>query len=360
MARSLALLSIVSGLTVLLATACASEVADGDGPDDTSDEPEVSTSNLTSAEKDAICNAVPRGRAWTAEESEQLLVEVAKKAVETKRANDALIAQRGVGGYVGAGTDFWKAIGRNDKAAAAAILRPKLKPGFDAARIAGEIKGTSCIGWVYTLLKDVYGRMGRANEWSAIERCGRAWDSDGLHVQQALIKNGWASPTLGFITDEAKIPGPASEVAIHREFLRSRARGTYFGTPVSTTSLMKNFLPSPGSSTRADEAQLLRIGKSRSLVFATVRGAYHVPLVVPSSVIPADLAPAGAARAAWIAAKDRGEPFVVESHLRRQPWDATNFEVRPMKQVIRETFDSNVTYATGTLLFAPLHGDLLQ
>jgi hypothetical protein len=359
MRRSLAFASLLSGLAVLFATACTEDLS---SPEDESgsDEPETSTSNLTRTEKEAICNAIPAPRAWTAEETELLLGEVTKRAVEMKRTNDALIAQRGVGGYVGAGTDFYKALLRNDKPAAAAIIRAKLKPGYDALRVAGEVKGTSCIGWDYVVLKEAYTKMGRANEWTAIERCGRAWDSDGLHVQQALIANGWTSPTLGFVTDENKIPGSAAEVAIHRTFLQARRQGTYYGTPVSKTTMMKNFLPTPGSTTRKDESLFLRVGGASSIGFVTVRGGYHVPLVVPASAVPAEAAPAGAARTAWLAAKTRGEPFILESHLRRQPWDPTNFEIRPLKELISETLSSNVTYATGTILFAPGGDELLE
>lgn len=95
------------------------------------------------------------------------------------------------------------------------------------------MQGTSCIGRVYEILREVYKSLGRESEWAAIEKCGRARDSDGLHVQQALIKNGWPAPTLGFVTDDAKAPGAGEDVDIHRGFLQSRAQGTYFGTPVS-------------------------------------------------------------------------------------------------------------------------------
>ncbi len=357
--RSWKVLSLCLGLSTVapagaLVTGCAEIGLDDAESEDTHEE--SAESNLTTAEKEAICNAIPAARPWTAAESEQLLDDVIRRVVEAKRKNDALIRERGVGGYAGAGTNFYKAILRNDKVAAAAILRPKLKPGYDALQIAGEIKGTSCIGYLYTVLRDVYADLGRSSEWAAIERCGRAWDSDGLHVQQALIKNGWLAPSIGFVSDERKLPGAESEVAVHKEFLRAAARGSYYGTPVSTTLMMKNFLPTPGSSTPIDSSYFLRVGSSRTLAFGTFRGAFHTPFIVPSATIPNDVLPSANVRAA----RDRGEPFVLESHRLREPWDDTNLEIRPLTAVISETFGQSVTYATGTMLFAPNGQDLLQ
>jgi hypothetical protein len=329
---------------------------DGQGAESEDAHEGSAESNLTSSEKEAICNAIPTPRPWTADESTKLLDGVVRRVVQAKRQNDALIRERGVGGYAGAGTNFWKAIDRGDKNAAAAILRPKLKPGYDALRIAGEIKGTSCIGYLYTVLRDVYAELDRSSEWAAIEKCGRAWDSDGLHVQQALIKNGWPAPSVGFVSDERKLPGTESEVTLHREFLRAAARGSYYGTPVSTTLMMKNFLPTPGSSTRVDDAYFLRVGASKTLAFGTFRGAFHTPFIVPGASIPADILTTDAARAAH----SRGEPFVLESHRLREPWDDTNLEIRPLTAVIAETFGQSVTYATGTMLFAPGGEALLQ
>ena len=342
-------------LPLSVAIACSTAT----GTDETEDA-RTEESMLTTSEKEAVCNAIPRARSWTPAESKVLLDAFVASVVKRKVENDALIASRGVGGYAGAGTEVWKAIERGDKAAAAALLRPKLKPGNDPLRVAGEIKGTSCIGYLYTVFKEVYATLGRESEWAAIEKCGRAWDSDGLHVQQALIRNGWVSPTLGFISDETKIPGGANEVAMHREFLRSQRAGSYFGTPVSKTKLLKNFLPTPGSSTPDDDAHFLRIGRGTSLVFGTFRGAFHTPAVVPAASIPVSVAPTDGTRAAWLAARERGEPFVLESHRLRQAWDPTNFEIRPLTFVMEETFDDSVTYATGTLLFAPGGEGLLQ
>jgi hypothetical protein len=348
----------VSILSGLLVAACAGDDAgDGGGNGDSEDAHETATENLTSSEKQAICNAIPRPRAWTTQESDKMLSEVVRRVSELKRKNDQLIRDRGVGMYAGAGTEFWQAMESGNKTRAAQILQPKLKPGNDARTVAGEIKGTSCIGFLYTIMREVYATLDRSPEWAAIEKCGRAWDSDGLHVQQALIKGGWLSPSIGFISDDRKIPGGDSEVALHKEFLRSAAQGSYFGTPVSRTRMMKNFLPTPGSPTAKDETYFLKVGTSKTLAFGTFRGAFHTPFIVPAASIPADLvASSPSARAA----RDRGEPFVLESHRLRQPWDATNIEVRPLKEVMTETFSQSVTYATGTMLFAPGGEALLQ
>ncbi|MBX3185697.1 MAG: hypothetical protein KF819_01730 [Labilithrix sp.] len=328
--------------------------ADGDATEADDDDSHASESNLTNAEKEAVCNAIPAPRPWTAEEHARLAAEVVRRFVDLKKKNDALIARRGVGAYAGARTEIWKAISlRNDRAAAAAMIKPKLKPGFDERVVAAEMQGTSCIGRVYEVLREVYEGLGRGAEWKAVEKCGRAWDSDGLHVQQALIKNGWPAPTLALVTDEARAPGSEAEKAVHAGFMRSVARGAYYGTPVSRTSMMKNFMPTPGSSTRLDESTLLAVGGAKFLGVGTLRGAYHVPFVVPAAMIPEDVAPEGAARAAWLAARRRGEPFILESHSLRQPWDATNFEIRPLKEAIAETMSQSVVYSTGTLLFSP-------
>lgn len=328
----------------------SSDDADGDRGtiDEEGDDSRSQESNLTSSEKDAICNRIPSPRAWTPEEQSKLVSEVVRRFVELKKKNDALVKERGVGGFAGARTEVYKAIVRNDIVAAAAIVKPKLKPGFDATQVAKSIQGTSCIGRVYEVLREVYKSLGREAEWTAIEKCGRAWDSDGLHVQQALIKNGWPAPTLGFVTDKAKAPGPAGEDAdIHAGFVRSIARGTYYGTPVSKTNVLENFLPSPGSATRKDETKLLQIGASKFLAVGTLRAAYHVPFIVNAAAVPDEAIPA------FLAAKRRGEPFVMESHSLRQPWDATNFEIRPLTEVIKETMTQSVVYSSGTILFAP-------
>jgi len=349
LALALALAALVVAFGSL--PACAAE-SDSEGED--SDDAHVSESNLTSTEKQAICNAIPAPRPWTADEKTKLASETVRRFVELKKKNDALIQTRGVGGYAGARTEIWKAISlRNDRAAAAALIKPKLKPGFDANRVAAEMQGTSCIGRIYDILREVYKDLGRGTEWAAIEKCGRAWDSDGLHVQQALIKNGWPAPTLGLVTDEAKPPGNAEEVALHRGFQRALTQGTYYGTPVSKTSVLKNFMPTLGSPTRRDDSVLNAIGQSKFLAVGTFRGAFHVPFIIPASAVPEDVAPTGAGRAAWLDARRRNEPFIMESHSLRQPWDATNFEIKPMKEVIGITMSESVVYSTGTILFAP-------
>ena len=328
--------------------ACGVSATDDDDSEDTHSS--GSESALTNTERKAVCAAIPAPRAWTEAEQTRLRDEVVRRFIEMKRKNDALIASRGVGAFAGVKSEVMKAIDRGDRATAIALVRAKLKPGHDPARVVDEIAGTSCIGRVYEILRAVYTDLGRTTEWNAIEKCGRAWDSDGLHVQQALIANGWQSPALGIVSDEAHLPGSAGEVAIHQEFLRAVSRGSYFDTPVSKTTVMKNFLPSPGSSTPKDDTMLRQIGQSKFLSMATLRGAYHVPFVVPAASIPDDFAKPGTSQRA---ARDRGEPFILESHSLRAPWDQTNFEIRPLTEAMSETFSSSVTYATGTLLFSP-------
>ena len=329
-------------------TACSLAATDEDDSEDA--HTSGGESALTNTEKKAVCAAIPAPRPWTEAEQTRLRDEVVRRFVEMKRKNDAQIATRGVGSFAGVKSEVMKAIDRGDRASAIALVRAKLKPGNDPARVVDEIAGTSCIGRVYAVLGAVYADLGRGDEWKAIEKCGRAWDSDGLHVQQALIANGWPSPALGFVNDEAHLPGNAAEVAIHQEFLRAAARGSYYQTPVSKTTLLKNFLPSPGSNTPKDDALLRQIGQSKFLAMATVRGAYHVPFVVPAASIPDDFAKPGTSQRS---ARDRGEPFILESHSLRAPWDPTNFEIRPLTEAMSETFGASVTYATGTLLFSP-------
>lgn len=347
----------VAVLSLLPTTGCAAIEDAGDaltGGNDEGDEDthESSEEALTTTEKEAVCNAIP-SKPFTAQDGETFRNEVITRFARLKRDNDALLARRGVGGYAGGRSEFMKAIYAGDEARAAQLIAPKLKPGFNARIVAKEIQGTSCIGRVYAVFKESYATLGRAAEWPAIEKCGRAWDSDGLHFQQALIKSGWPAPTLGLATDVAKPPGNAADVALHEEFLRARASGTYYGTPVSKTTLLQNFLPTPGSPTRPDETMFLELGRSKSLSVGTLRGAYHVPVVVSGTAVPADIAPTGAKRQAWLDARNRGEPFVLESHLTRAPWDATNFEIRPLREVISETFTTSATYGSGTLLMAP-------
>lgn len=345
---------------LLLALGGALAACAGESSNDEADPPEGVTEEapLTAAERaeaEAACGRIQAPRPWTREESEKLLTESARRFAELKRSNDALIARRGVGRFAGAKSATYKAVLSGDRRRVKELIRPHLKPGFDLDDVAADIEGTSCIGVVYRILGAVYADLGRADEWKTVETCGRKWGSDGLHVQQALIKNGWPSPTMGFITDANRLPGNNDEDrSQHRDFVNAAARGSYFGTPVSTAKMMKNFFPTPGSSTRADESVFLEVGKMNTIAMSTMRGAYHVPFIVPAHVIPEDLAPAGSARGEWTRARDRGEPFILESHSTREPWDATNFEVRSLRATIAETMGSSVTYGTGTMLFAPV------
>lgn len=337
-----------------LALACGSAEEDDsdvglEGPED------MPLTAAERAEAERVCDLIQPPRPWTRAESEKLLTESARRFNELKRENDALIARRGVGRFAGAKSAVYKAKLENNRRRMKDLIRPHLKAGFDLDAVVDEVEGTSCIGVVYRILSAVYKDLGREQEWKTIEACGRKWGSDGLHVQQALIKNGWPSPTMGFVTDANRLPGNNdADRSQHRDFVNAAARGSYFGTPVSQAKMMKNFFPTPGSSTRVDESVFLEVGKMNTIAMSTMRGAYHVPLIVPAHVIPEDLAPSGSARNEWVRARDRGEPFILESHSTREPWDATNFEVRSLKATIAETMGSSVTYGTGTLLFAPV------
>lgn len=290
-------------------------------------------------------------RAWSSSEATLLRERVITRFAELKRDNDALIDRRGVGSYVGANTDTWRAMVAGDRATAAAQIGPHVKRGYDVETVLDELQGTSCIGRVYRVLDEVYRELGRRDEWAAIEACGRAHESNGLTVQSALIASGWPAPTLGLVTDAERLPGSADEVAFHQDFLRAASAGSYYGVPVSTARTLQNFLPSPTSDTPLDTSVWDELRRSTFLAFATLRGAYHVPLVVPGRLVPANLAPAG--DSSWSAARDASEPFVLESHSYREAWDKTNFEIRPLRQAIGETFSDDVVYATGTVLFAP-------
>ncbi len=351
---------ILLALPLLLgAVACGTAE---ESADDFGDDSHTAESDLTVAERTALCGKVAPARPWTAAEGDRLLQEVVARFTALKSENDALIASRGVGRFLGVRTAIAKKIDAGDFAGAAADLAPYIKkdakgvPVASANAIARELAGTSCIGRAYAILREAYAAIGRSSEWDAIEKCGRAWDSDGLHVQDALIRDGWKSPSLGFVTDRAKLPGTADERALHQGLVSSAGK-KYFGVPVAP-NLLADFLPTPGSTTAKKDAALLALGKSKFLAFGTFRAAFHVPLVVPASVVPASLAPAGSAGVAWKAAKDRGEPFIFESHSLRQPWDPTNFEVRPMTAAIQETMNGTVIYATGTLLFAPFSAEV--
>lgn len=306
--------------------------------------------SATPTEAEALCDQIAL-TTWSAADSEALLDGVVTRFAQLKRDNDALIEERGVGAYVGSNTETWQAIVNGDRATAAALVEPHLEPGYDIEEVLDELAGTSCIGRVYRVLAEVYASLGHGTEWDAIEKCGRAWQSDGLHVQDALIRSGWRSPALPVVSDAEQLPGTAAEQAFHQEFLQAAAAGSYYGVPLSTTQRLQNFLPSPGSSTVRDTSMYSTLSHATYLAFATLRAAYHVPLVVPGRFVPADLAPADDSW--WPQARAASEPFVLESHSYREAWDKTNFEIRPLTYVIAETFDDDVVYATGTLLFAP-------
>lgn len=306
-------------------------------------------------EAEALCNQI-QATSWTPAEADSLLQGVVAAFATLKRDNDALIDERGVGGFVGSNTDTYKALVAGNKAGAVALIQDHVADGYDAEAIVDELVGTSCIGRVYRVLDQVYTALGRGAEWDRIEACGRAWNSDGLHVQDALIRSGWGSPALPLVSDAVNLPGSAEEVALSQAFLQAAAAGSYYGVPLSTTKRLQNFLPSPGSSTPRDTSVYDQLSSGTYLAFATLRAAYHVPVVVPGRFVPADLAPPG--DGAWTAARAASEPFVLESHSYREAWDKTNFELRPLTRVIGETFTQTAVYATGTLLFAP-HGSFV-
>lgn len=352
---------VLMGLGAASLPACASETEeeyyeeDGASTDgENAMEVDEASAAMSSSEKAEICNAVT-GRRWSQQDFDQLLNEVVTRYVTLKKNNDALVAQRGVGGYAGVRTEFWKAIAANDKATAIRMLEARgvLKNGAKASDVVNSMKATSCIGRVYSILGESYRAIGRADEWAQIERCGRAWNSSGVYVQQALIKNGWPAPALAFATDATK--PPTAKPSVHNGLVTAALRGSsYFGVPLSKTMFMRDFLPTPGSSAKKDERLLLELGKSTFLSVGTMHGAYHVPILVPARLIPTDLAPAGgAARKSFLDAHARNEPFILESHSLRQAWDPTNFEIRPFTDVIKETFGQGEVYSTGTLLMAP-------
>jgi hypothetical protein len=356
----------------LMFVGCAASSADDDAlaADGEEDAHEASESDLTSAEKAAVCANVKKSAPFTDAETARLLSLIVQKSAAIKQDNDRLIRERGIGARMGNRSQIYQLLEDDTdpvtklkftpaeratrKAKAHALVQAKLKPGLVAETVLKDVRGTSCIGFVYEVLRSAYADMGRSAEWATVEKCGRAWDSDGLHVQQALIATGWPGPTLPFVTDEANTAGPDTEKAMLSEFRRAITRGSYYGTPVSKTTVLKNFLPMPGSSTVKNDAMLRSIGSGNSFGLATFRGAYHVPLIVPAASVPSVFAPpAGAARAEWLAAKSSGEAFMIESHASRNPWDDTNFEIRPLTAALKETYSTKIVYSTGTILFAP-------
>lgn len=320
------------------------------GIDAGTDAGRASEGDTEPTEAQALCDQI-QPSIWTAADGQSLLLGVVDAFAALKRDNDALIDQRGVGAYVGSNTDTYLAIVSGNKAEAVALLADHVAPGYDPSAIVDELVGTSCIGRVYRVFDQVYTALGRGAEWDKIEACGRAFGSGGLHVQDALIRSGWGSPALPLVSDAEQLPGSADEIALSRAFLTAAAGGSYFGVPLSTSRRLQNFLPSPGSATPRDRAVYDQLSAATYLSFATLRAAYHVPIVVPGRFVPPDLAPPGDGE--WVAARAGSEPFVLESHSYREAWDKTNFELRPLTRVIEETFTQTVVYATGTLLFAP-------
>lgn len=368
--HSLKLIALTA-LAVSMA-ACAAESDDGAPVDE--EMPDIEGEELaeqdvvSASEAKARCEAVPARAPMSAAEQEKLFALVMDKAFAIKRANDALIRERGAGSRVGVRTPVM--LMRNEGrlrmedpmpnpvppeatrfAKAAALLQKsgKLKPGVDAMDVVKGLTGTSCIGFTYEVLRHAYKQLGRESDFAKIEACSRAKGSIGLYFQQALIKNGWPAPTLGFVSDANKAPSIGSEAQIHRAFLSSAAAGSYYGTPISKGAMMRNFLPLPGSNTAVDNSLLVEIGKSKFIGIGTFRAGYHVPLMFSASMVPSEYLTTDAQRSA----KARGEIFMIESHTMKEAWDPNNFEVRPLKEAIAETYKDKYVYSTGNILFAP-------
>ena len=340
----------------------AEEVADfgeeGEGEDGAIGEAALASTEIS--RRDAVCGAIRPGRPWTEDEGQRLLDLVVEGFARTKLGNDRLIGERGVGEFAGFRTAFGRKLAAGDDVGAAEILRPHLKRG-DASEIVAGMSGglhdgnvTSCVGWVLRAFGEAYAELGREDEWKPILRCAEAWDSVGTRLQGALVRSGWPAPGLAIVGDERPSPawGP-DEVVVHEGLLGAIPRGMYFGAPVSKKVVMRNFLPYPGSPTRKDESTLLALGRSTFLGVGTLRAAYHVPVIVPAASLPDSLAPRGRTRARWLAARTRGEPFVLESHSMRQPWDDTNFEVIPLTDVMGATYGASAVYSTGAIVFSP-------
>lgn len=311
---------------------------------------------LSAAETEALCAQIPNTKPWTQQESDALVKQVVSSFTARKRLNDSLIRSRGVGKYVGERTPLYRAIAAGNKAEGERILAASLKGGNDPKVVLAEMRPTSCIGAVYSVLGEGYAAAGRADEWKKIFACGKANGGIGTRFQGALIRNGWPAPSLAFVTDTASLPGNANERGISSRLMTMRSGGkSYFGVPMSGSDFMRDFLPSPGSRTAADKSLLRKIGTGNYLSIGTIREAYHVPMVVPAALISDEFAPAKgtASRAAWDAAKAAGEPFLLESHSARNANDLTNFEIKPFTRALSITFKDNIVYSSGTLLFSP-------
>jgi len=383
--RLLSMLLVSAGLAV---TACSGgEVTEEEsGADGESTEAEdavsgeAAISEADAARRDAICNSIRPGRAWSAEESERLLDLVVKNFADTKRENDRLIRERGIGKYAGFRTAFGKKLAAGDRAGAAALIKDKVKGGQSATQIVANMTGrgntTSCVAWALKSMGEAYAQLGRSDEWKPVLDCAIAWDSIGTRFQAALVKSGWPAPGMAIVADQAVDPKweqraverqaeidaiqdpelkakevnePRNTINVHKGLIGAIPKGIYYGAPLSKSVVLKNFLPWVGSATPRDESVFLQLGKSRAMGLGTLRAAYHVPIIVPAASVPSDFVVTNAHKAA----QRRGEPFVMESHSLRQPWDPTNFEVRPLNEVIGETYSANVVYSTGTVLFPP-------
>lgn len=364
--RTLSLFAVASGLAV---AACGAPEGDeevyedeeGVGRYEAEDAVSGEAAMSTAAEvREARCGEIRPGRAWTRPEAERFMDLVVKHFADTKRENDRLIRERGVGRYVGFRTDLGKQLDRtrpeNRGAAIANMIKNRVTRG-NPAEIVKTMRTTSCIGWVLDAFGYAYNELGRGDEWAPIRRCSLAWDSIGTRVQAALVRGGWPSPGIGIVADSKADPSwRQDEIDQHNALIRwGIPKGVFYGAPLSKTVVMKDFLPYPGSPTRKDESLFLQIGKSRFLGIATLRAAYHVPVIIPAASVPDDFVPTNKTRESWLNAKRRGEPFVLESHSLRGASDPTNFEIRPLNEVIGETYGSNnVVYSTGTLIFSPL------
>jgi hypothetical protein len=184
-----AAVSVLFAVSALAVSGCADDSVDGDdevGEPDT-DAREVSEENLTRSEKVARCNEVKRSRAFSPAESQRLLSLIMAKAGAIKRENDREISRRGIGQYMGNRSYIYLMLNEQFKdeklkiqytpaerasrrAEALRLVQERLKPGFDAATVMADVRGTSCIGFVYQVLRSAYAELGRAAECAAVVR----------------------------------------------------------------------------------------------------------------------------------------------------------------------------------------------
>jgi hypothetical protein len=362
-------LSLLALVALPFAVACGSVDSGVPGEDDTvspgteGDEDSRAESDLTTlAEAKRICLSQPAPKPWTREDLKSLTDEVVRVSIERKRANDKAIRERGIGIWVGIRTEVGKALDAKNYQEVARLIQPKLKSGFNALDVAKSMKTTFCIGFTTEVLELAYAKIGRASEAAALTKCTIASDWRGNFVQQALMKNGWMAPAVGFISDSKAPPGNTDdERARHKGFLRMVQRGSYFDVALSKTALIKDFLPTPGSATVRDDSAFVNLGKSPFLAYGLFREGYHVPFVIPAALAPDEFAnAAGVNSARFLDSKRRGEPFIIESHSLRGMNDPTNFEIRPLRDAMEETLDKQIVYGSGTLVFAPFSQGLPQ